>query len=55
MNEELPIPYFVDIIDLHSLSHDDLRGHINRVGVEIYRREEMKKNDRRDASPVEFG
>lgn len=39
LNEELPIPYMVDVIDYGSLHHCDLKEHIDRVGVEIYRRE----------------
>ena len=39
LNEELPIPYMIDVVDYHSLAHRELKAHIDRVGVEIYRRE----------------
>ncbi|GAC1397779.1 MAG: nucleotidyltransferase domain-containing protein [Sediminibacterium sp.] len=38
LNEELPIPYFVDVIDYLSLKHPDLKEHIDRVGIEFYKR-----------------
>ena len=38
INEELPIPYHVDIIDYRRLSQPELRDHIQRVGVEFYRK-----------------
>jgi predicted nucleotidyltransferase len=36
LNEELPIPYMVDVVDYHSLSHQNLIDHIDRVGIRIY-------------------
>lgn len=38
MNEELPIPYMVDVVAYHSLNHQELKGHIDRVGVSLYKR-----------------
>lgn len=38
MNEVLPIPYKIDVIDYHSLDHHDLREHIDRVGKLFYSR-----------------
>lgn len=38
LNEELPIPYMVDIIDYGSLQHPELREHIDRVGMLFYSR-----------------
>jgi uncharacterized protein len=35
-NEELPIPYMVDVVDYNSLEHQELREHIDRVGVRFY-------------------
>ena len=32
INEELPTPYMVDIVDYNSLGHKDLKEHIDRVG-----------------------
>ena len=31
--EELPIPYMVDVTHWESLAHDDLRHHIEQVGI----------------------
>ena len=39
VNEEMPIPYSVDIIDYSSLTHPDLQEHINSVGKLLYQRE----------------
>ncbi len=38
LNEGLPIPYFVDVIDYLSLQHPDLKEHIDRVGIEFYKK-----------------
>jgi len=35
-NEELPIPYQVDIIDYSSIDNPDLKEHIDRVGKLFY-------------------
>jgi predicted nucleotidyltransferase len=37
LNEELPIPYMVDVVDYHSLSHQNLIDHIDKVGISIYK------------------
>lgn len=37
-NEELPIPYMVDVLDYNSLNHQELKAHIDRVGVKFYQR-----------------
>ncbi|MCP3876537.1 MAG: nucleotidyltransferase domain-containing protein [Desulfobacteraceae bacterium] len=34
-NQEMPIPYHVDIIHFESISNTDLIAHIRRVGVSI--------------------
>jgi predicted nucleotidyltransferase len=36
LNEFLPIPYKIDVIDYASLNHLELKEHINRVGVSFY-------------------
>ena len=36
LNEELPIPYMVDVLDYNSLNHQELKEHIDRVGVKLY-------------------
>jgi len=33
INERLPIPYHVDVIDYASLQHPDLKEHIDRAGI----------------------
>lgn len=38
LNEELPIPYMVDVIDYTSLQQAELKEHIDRVGIEFYTR-----------------
>lgn len=35
-NEELPIPYQVDIIDYSTIDNPDLKDHIDRVGILFY-------------------
>jgi Predicted nucleotidyltransferases len=37
LNEELPIPYMVDVVDYQSLTHQALIEHIDRVGIIIYK------------------
>ena len=39
INEELPIPYHVDIVDYNTLNHVELKEHINRVGKVFFTRE----------------
>jgi predicted nucleotidyltransferase len=39
INEELPIPYLVDVIDYNSLKHQELKEHIDRVGIVFYKQE----------------
>ncbi|AYD46318.1 MAG TPA: nucleotidyltransferase domain-containing protein [Arachidicoccus soli] len=36
INEDLPIPYYVDIVNYNSLQHDELKKHIDRVGVTFF-------------------
>lgn len=36
INEELLIPYMVDIVDYQSLNHVELKNYIDRVGKSIY-------------------
>lgn len=39
LNEELPIPYKIDLIDYASLNHEALKDNIDRVGIEFYNKE----------------
>ncbi|MFH1050585.1 MAG: nucleotidyltransferase domain-containing protein [bacterium] len=36
LNEELPLPYYFDIIDYNAIKNEALREHINRVGQIIF-------------------
>lgn len=38
LNEELPLPYFFDIVHYNGLESQPLVDHIDRVGVVIYNR-----------------
>ncbi|MCK9402744.1 MAG: nucleotidyltransferase domain-containing protein [Chitinophagaceae bacterium] len=38
INEELPIPYHVDIIDYDTLRHKELKEHIDRMGMLFFKR-----------------
>ncbi|OGO77590.1 MAG: DNA polymerase III subunit beta [Clostridiales bacterium GWB2_37_7] len=39
MNEKLPIPYMVDVVDYSSLQHKDIKEHIDRIGITIYNKQ----------------
>ncbi len=41
LNEELPLPYFFDIVDFTHLSHLKLAEHIKKYGRPIYTRNEI--------------
>lgn len=36
LNEEVPIPYFVDVVDFKSIRNKKLQEHIERQGIIIY-------------------
>lgn len=36
INEELPVPYYVDVINYNGVHNQDLKEHINRVGKTFY-------------------
>lgn len=38
LNEELLLPFFFDVIDYGSINHQELKEHINRVGIEFYKK-----------------
>ena len=40
--DNLPTPYLFDVTHFESLGHDGLKAHIERVGVEFYRRDDGK-------------
>ena len=36
LNEELPLPYFFDVLHYEEIGNENLTGHIDRVGKIIY-------------------
>jgi uncharacterized protein len=38
LNEELPMPYFFDVLDYASINNQDLLDHIKRAGTVIYKK-----------------
>ena len=36
--EESSLPYRVDLVDYHAITHPQLREHIDRVGIPFYRK-----------------
>lgn len=38
INEELPIPYHVDIVDYSTLNHAELKEHIDRAGKLFFKK-----------------
>jgi len=36
LNQELPIPYYFDIINYHTIDNIKLKEHIDQFGLEIY-------------------
>lgn len=39
LNEEIPLPYFFDILDYKAIKNEELKEHIDRAGKVIYTRE----------------
>lgn len=38
LEEEGPLPYFIDVVDYTHLTHSELQSHIDRVGKTIFER-----------------
>lgn len=38
LNEQEPIPYFVDVINYRTITNADLKDHIDRVSIVLYER-----------------
>lgn len=38
LNEALPIPYHMDVVDYKRLTHQELKDHIDRIRIIFYRR-----------------
>ncbi|MBZ4645255.1 MAG: polymerase subunit beta, partial [Clostridia bacterium] len=36
LNEELPLPYYFDVVHYESLKHDSLKAHIDTYGRAFY-------------------
>jgi uncharacterized protein len=39
LNEEVPIPYFVDVVYYEGLKHPELKAHVERVGKPLFKDE----------------
>ncbi len=39
LNSDSPLPYYFDILDYNSLENKQLKDHIDRVGIVIYRKQ----------------
>ena len=37
LNNELPLPYFFDVVDHNNLKHQDMKNHIEHHGIVIYK------------------
>lgn len=44
LEEESPMPYFFDIVDYNTISNQELKSHIDRVGIVIYTRSPRTPN-----------
>ncbi len=45
LNEELPIPYHVDVLNYATISNQKLKEHIVQYGIEMYRKQDNLKNE----------
>ena len=43
LNEETNMPYKFDVLDYNKINEPQLKEHIDRVGIEFYRRHKMNK------------
>jgi predicted nucleotidyltransferase len=39
LNEELSLPWYFDVIPFDAIKNNDLKDHINHVGIEFYHKE----------------
>jgi len=46
LNQEAPIPYFIDIVDYKSINNQKLKQHIDEHGVTIFEREKSNEGTR---------
>ena len=46
LNQELPLPYFIDIVHYETIRNVDLIEHIKRVGEVIYNKEQAGNQNR---------
>jgi len=44
LNEETNMPYKFDVLNYHSITEPDLLVHIDRVGIEVYKRMKVSTN-----------
>lgn len=38
LNEETNLPYKIDLLNYHTITEPDLKAHVDRIGIEIYKR-----------------
>lgn len=38
LNEETQLPYKFDVLNYHTINEPDLKDHIDRLGIELYRK-----------------
>ncbi len=38
LNEETPLPYFFDILDYQTITNIELKNHIDRIGLSLYKK-----------------
>ncbi|GAA0604684.1 hypothetical protein GCM10009001_22370 [Virgibacillus siamensis] len=43
LNEELPLPYYFDILDYNAISNHNLTAHIEQYSIQIYERDQHKR------------
>ena len=44
LDEELPLPYFFDLLDYNTISNPDLKKHIDQFGKLFYKKRRLYKN-----------
>lgn len=43
LNEETPLPYHFDVLNYHTITERSLVDHIDRVGIEFYKKETFQE------------
>ena len=45
LNEELPIPYFIDVVNFNTIEVEELKQHILNEGIIIYEKKKIKTDE----------